>query len=103
MSVAGLAVFVAGVFALRMIGGFALGRLLGENERFTRLLALLPLSIVAAVVAIQTLATKQSVVLDARVVGVSVAAVASWKRMPLGLVVVLAAASTALVRRAGWG
>jgi hypothetical protein len=103
VSVAGLLIFVAGVFGLRMIGGFALGRLLGENDRFARLLALLPLSIVAAVVAIQTFASKQDVVLDARVVGVSVAAVASWKRLPLGLVVVLAAGSTALVRRGGWG
>jgi hypothetical protein len=103
MSVAGLLIFVGGVFGLRMIGGFALGRLLADNDRFARLLLLLPLSIVASVVAIQTFATKQSVVLDARVVGVTVAAVASWKRMPLGIVVVLAAASTALVRRAGWG
>jgi hypothetical protein len=103
VSVAGLLIFVGGVFGLRMIGGFALGRLLADNDRFARLLLLLPLSIVASVVAIQTFATKQSVVLDARVVGVTVAAVASWKRMPLGIVVVLAAASTALVRRAGWG
>jgi hypothetical protein len=103
MTVAGLLIFVGGVFGLRMAGGFALGRLLADNARFTRLVALLPLSIVAAVVAVQTFATKQSVVLDARVVGVGVAAVASWKRWPLGAVVVLAAASTALVRRAGWG
>jgi hypothetical protein len=103
VSVAGLLIFVGGVFGLRMIGGFALGRLLADNDRFARLLLLLPLSIVASVVAIQTFATKQSVVFDARVVGVTVAAVASWKRMPLGIVVVLAAASTALVRRAGWG
>jgi hypothetical protein len=103
MTAAGLLLFLGGVFGLRMLGGFGLGALLGNDERWTRLLTLLPLAIVAAVMAVQTFTTRQSVVLDARAVGIAVAAVASWRRLPLGVVVVLAAATTALVRQTGWG
>jgi hypothetical protein len=103
MSAAGLLLFLGGVFGLRLLGGFGLGGLLGTDERWTRLLTLLPLSIVSAVMAVQTFTTRQSIVLDARAVGVGVAAVASWRRLPLGVVVVLAAATTALVRQTGWG
>jgi hypothetical protein len=103
MSVAGLVLFVGGVFGLRVLGGFGLGSILGQDERWTRLLTLLPLSIVAAVTAVQTFTTRQSIVFDARAIGVGVAAVASWRRLPLGVVVVLAAATTALVRLTGWG
>ncbi len=103
MSPLGLALFLAGVFGLRMLGGFALGGVLAGNERATRLLTLLPLSIVAAVIAVQTFTTKSDVVLDARVIGIALAAVLSWRKVPMGVVVVLAAAATALVRLTGWG
>jgi hypothetical protein len=46
----------------------------------------------------QTLAVGDSLVIDARLVGVAVAAVALFFRAPLLVVVVLAAASTALLR-----
>lgn len=103
MTPVGLAGFVVGVFALRMVGGFCLAGVLERHERLARLLALLPLAIVAAVVATQTFTIRQDLTVDARVVGVSVAGLASWRGVPLGAVVVLAAVSTALVRQAGWG
>jgi hypothetical protein len=103
MSPAGVVLFIAGVFALRMVGGFALGGVLAANDRATRALLLMPLSIVAAVVAVQTFTTKTSVVVDARAVGITLAAVLSWRRVPMGVVVVLAALTTALVRLTGWG
>lgn len=103
MTPAGLAGFVVGVFLLRVLGGFTLGRVLAGNERWARLLSLLPLSIVAAVIAVQTFTTRQDLVVDARAIGVAVGAVASWRRLPLAVVVVLAAAVTALVRQTGWG
>jgi hypothetical protein len=103
MSPAGFLAFAVGVFAMRLIGGFTLGSLIGGSERWSRLLALLPLSIVAAVIAVQTFTTRQDVVFDARAVGVGIAAVAAWRRLPLALVVLLAAVSTALVRQTGWG
>ncbi|MDA3039385.1 MAG: AzlD domain-containing protein, partial [Actinomycetota bacterium] len=67
------------------------------------LLTLLPLSIVASVVAVQVATTGRTVVLDARVVGVGLAAVLAWKRVPLGVVVLAAAGATAATRAAGWG
>jgi hypothetical protein len=103
VSVTGLVLFLVGVFGLRMLGGFGLGSLLSDNPRWERLLALLPLSIVAAVIAVQTFTTRRSIVLDARVVGISVAAFAAWRRWPLAVVVLLAAVTTALVRQTGWG
>jgi len=103
MNAAGLVLFLAGVFAIRMVGGFSLGGVLAGNERIARLLLLMPLSIVAAVVAVQTFAVKTELRLDARVVGIAVAAVLSWRKVPMGVVVVIAAASTALVRLTGWG
>ncbi len=103
MSPLGLVLFVVGVFALRMFGGFGLAGLIGTSERWQRLLTLLPLAIVAAVVAVQVGTTGREVVLDARVVGVGLAAILAWKRVPLGIVVISAAAATAATRAAGWG
>lgn len=98
MSPAGLIGFVVGVFALRMLGGFALASLLAANDRVVRLLSLLPLAIVAAVVGVQTFTVGKSVTLDARALGVAAAALASAKGVPIGGVVVTAAVTTALVR-----
>ncbi len=103
MSPTGLVGFVVGVFVLRMLGGFALASVLGTHERVLRLLSLLPLAIVAAVVSVQTFTKGDDVTLDARAVGVGMAAFVSAKGLPLGGVVVVAAATTALVRQAGWG
>ena len=103
MSPAGLVGFVVGVFVLRMLGGFALPSMLDTNERVVRLLSLLPLSIVAAVVAVQTFTIGDQVTVDARAMGVGMAAFVSAKGLSLGGVVVVAAVTTALVRQAGWG
>lgn len=102
MSSAGVVLFLVGVAGLRLTGAFALGSLIGGSERWARLLGLLPLAIVAAVVAVQTFTIRKDVMVDARAVGVAVAALAAWRRLPLGVVVVLAAATTALLRLAGW-
>ncbi len=103
MSVIGVALFLIGVFALRMIGGFALGSLLRRRARATRLLLLMPLAIVAAVVAVQVFTIKKDLVFDARAIGVGVAGLLAIRRLPLGVVVVIAAAVTAAVRLSGWG
>jgi branched-subunit amino acid transport protein len=63
-----------------------------------RCLALIPAALLAALVVKDTFSTGQDLVLDARAVGLAVAVVAAWRRAPLIVVIVLAAASTALVR-----
>ena len=65
--------------------------------------ALLAPALLAALVATSTLSTGQELVIDARLAGVGVAAVALLLRAPVLLVVVLAAATAALVRLAGIG
>ena len=103
MSPIGLGLFLVGLFALRMFGGFGLAGLIGDSPFWKRLLTLLPLSLVSAVVATQVFTTGGSLVIDARVVGITVAIGLSLRKAPLALVVVGAAAATAGTRALGWG
>jgi branched-subunit amino acid transport protein len=59
---------------------------------------LLAPALLAALIATQVLGGKREIVVDERLVGLGVAAVALLLRAPILLTVVLAAASTALVR-----
>jgi hypothetical protein len=75
--------------------------LLGGRPLPPRVLAVVRLlapALLAALVVTQTVVSANDLVLDARLVGVAVAAVALVLRAPLLVVVVLAAASTALIR-----
>lgn len=63
-----------------------------------RCLALIPASLLAALVAKDTFTSAQDLVLDARAVGLAVAMVAVWRKAPFIVVVVAAMAATALVR-----
>lgn len=103
MTPLGLLLFVVGLFVLRMFGGFGLSSLIGESALWNRLLNLLPLSLVSAVVATQVFTTSGDLVLDARVVGITVAIGLSLRRAPLAVVVIGAAAATAATRALGWG
>ena len=62
------------------------------------MVALLAPALLAALVAINTFADGRSLTIDARVLGVGVAAIAIWRRAPVLLVIVLAAGTTALAR-----
>jgi hypothetical protein len=59
---------------------------------------LLPAALLPALVAVNTFAGDRRLVLDARAVGLAVALIATWRRAPFVVVVVSAAAATALVR-----
>lgn len=75
--------------------------LLGGRPLPPRALAVVRLlapALLAALVVTQTLTLGDRLVIDARLLGVAVAAIALLFRAPLLLVVILAAASTALVR-----
>ncbi len=102
MIVLAVIVLAVGTYACKAAGPlFAAGRELSPTMQ--RLTDLLPAALLAALVATQTLATGSSLVLDARVVGVSVAAVAVWLRAPFAVVVLVGAGATALTRLLGWG
>ena len=97
MSWTALLALAAGAYAFKVLGLVVLGpRATGGAA--LRLTALLPAALLPALVAVQTFADGRSLVLDARVAGVAVGAVAVWRKAPFVLVVVLAAATTALCR-----
>ncbi len=70
-----------------------------EHEHLQRAALLLPVALLAALVAVQTHADGTDLVVDARLAGVAVAAVLLLLRAPF-LVVILGAAATAALLRA---
>jgi len=85
-------------------GGAYLFKLVGvtAGNRFAVALepvaTLVPPALFSAIIVIMTVANGPSIVVDARLVGVGLAAVAVWRRAPFIVVVVVAMAATALVR-----
>jgi hypothetical protein len=69
-----------------------------EHPVLAQVSALLPVALLAALAAVQTVATGTTLALDARVAGVGVAVVALLLRAPFIVVVVAAAATAALLR-----
>lgn len=102
MSATGIALLVlaVGTYGLKAIGPVAAaGRALPTP--LARAADLLPAALLAALVATETLGRAGGLTLDARILGVGVAAVAVHRGAPFGLVVVLGAGVTALARLVG--
>ncbi len=93
---------VVGVLALGSLALKVAGPLLAGGwtppPAATRVIALLAPALVAALVVAGTATTGRDVVVDARLAGVAVGAVALWSRAPLVVALVLAAVTAALVR-----
>lgn len=87
----------AGCYGLKLLGLLAPARLL-EHPVAARVSALLPVALLAALAAVQTLATGTQLVVDARLAGVGAAVVAVLLRAPFLVVVAAAAVTAALVR-----
>lgn len=87
----------AAAYALKAVGLVVLGPRAVEGPAL-RLAALLPASLLSALVVVNTFAADRRLVLDARAVGLVVAVIAVWRRAPFIVVVASAAAATALVR-----
>jgi hypothetical protein len=88
------------VLATKVAGHVVPQRVL-DRPRVTRTAALVTAALLAALVAVQVGTTGGSLVLDARVVALVVAAVALLLRAPFVLVVLLAAGTAALLRWLG--
>ena len=95
-----LAILAASVvcFALKLVGHLVPSHRLAE-PRVARTAALVTVALLAALVGVQTFTTGHSLVVDARLPAVVVAAIALALRAPF-IVVVIAAAATAAVLRA---
>lgn len=72
-----------------------------EKPAVARVTGYLPVALLGALVATQTLTQGQAIVLDARVVGVGVAALLLWRRAPFLVVVLVGAGVTAGLRLLG--
>lgn len=97
MSWTALLAMCAGCYACKAAGPLLLADR-SLSDRLTRLLALVPIPILAALVAVQTVGAARAIVVDARLPALGVAAVLVWRRAPF-LVVILAAALTAAAWR----
>jgi branched chain amino acid efflux pump len=94
---AGVLIGSAGCYALKVLGVSVPRRVL-DHPRVQRVADLLPIAMLAALAATQTLATGHHLGVDARAAGVAVALVAIRFRAPFIVVVTLAAAVSAVVR-----
>ena len=89
-----------GALVQKLIGYFVAPDLL-ERPRVADTASAITVGLLSALVITQTFASGTSLVLDARVASVAVAAVALWLRAPFILVVVLGAVTAAGLRAAG--
>ena len=87
----------AGCYLLKLAGLSVPERIL-EHPVMAKISDLLPVALLAALAAVQTFSTGDSLVLDARVAGMAVAVVALLLRAPFLVVVGAAAATAALLR-----
>lgn len=94
ITIAALALATA---ALKLAGPLVLGGKPLRAEAFA-VVELLASALLAALVVVETFGNGRHLTVDARVAGVAFAAVALWRRAPMTVVVVGAAAVTALVR-----
>jgi branched-subunit amino acid transport protein len=87
-------------YAMKVLG-FALPAELLDRPRVRRIAGYLPIAMLAALVAVQTVASGTSVSVDARLAGLAAAVVALLLRAPFLVVVLVAAATAALLRAVG--
>ena len=88
-----------GAYAFKVVGLVVVGAR-SLPPVVERCLALIPAALLSALIVKDTFSVGQDLVLDARAAGVAVAVVASWRRAPIPVVIVLGAATTAVVRAA---
>jgi branched-subunit amino acid transport protein len=94
---AGVLVACASCYALKL-AGLSLPERVLQDRMVQRTIPLVPIALLAALVATQTFSTGQRLVLDVRAAALAVAIVAVLLRAPFLVVVASAAATAALLR-----
>jgi uncharacterized membrane protein len=94
---AAILVACAGCYLVKLAGLSVPAQIL-EHPRLQRIADLLPVALLAALIAVQVLADGRSVTVDARLLGLGAATVALLLRAPFLVVVVVAAGTAALAR-----
>jgi branched-subunit amino acid transport protein len=72
-----------------------------SHPRIQNVNALIPIALLSALVAVQTFTEKSMLMIDQRLLGLSVAIVALFLKAPFPIVVISAAASSAMLYRFG--
>lgn len=88
----------AGAYGFKVLGLVIIG---GRTlpPPLERCLALIPAAVIAAIIVKDTFSVGHHLQLDARAAGVAAAVVAAWRKLPMLAVIILGAATTALVRQ----
>jgi uncharacterized membrane protein len=94
---AALLIASAACYAIKLAGVSLPQRFL-QNARIQRTIPLLPVALLAALIATQTFATGNHLILDVRAAALAVAAIAVLLRAPFLVVIAAGAATAALLR-----
>jgi len=97
MTWAAVLIGAAACYLLKLLG-LAVPQAVLDNARVRQVAALLPIALLSALIAVQTVSDGRALVLDARAAGLGVAVVAVLLRAPFLVVVVAACATTAVIR-----
>lgn len=89
-------------YALKALG-FVIPQRVLEQPKVAALVGMFPVALLAALLAVVTLADGQSLVLDARIAAVLAAGIALALRAPFLVVVLVGAGTAALLRAVGLG
>jgi branched-subunit amino acid transport protein len=92
-----IAVTAVGAYLLKL-AGLSIPATVLEHPLVHRIADLLPVALLAALVAVQVFGEQQSLVLDARAAGLGAAVVALLLRAPFIVVVLIAALTAGIVR-----
>ena len=95
-----IVLLAAGTYCLKALGPLYFGNSRQLPVKFQEIALLLPTPLIAALVVTSAFSENNELVLDARVIGLVAAAIALWKKLPFFIVVIIAAAATALWRLA---
>jgi len=97
-----IGVGIAIIFLTKLAGQFIPASWVA-SPKIAPIIALVSVALLAGLAAQQTLDGGHHLVLDARVAALAVAAIALWRKVPFVVVIILAAATAALLRHFGWG
>lgn len=97
----GILLTALGCYALKL-AGLSVPPALLAHPVAVRVSAMIPVALLAALIAVQVLAAGRELVVDARVLGLAVAAGLLVVRAPFLVVVFAAAAAAAVARLVGW-
>lgn len=93
-----LVIALSGVaYGLKLLGAVIVGQRTVPPV-IERCLLLIPAALLAGLIAKDTFTVGQTIGLDARAAGLAVAAVATWKKLPFAVIIVLGVGTTAVIR-----